>query len=792
MLHKLCIVLIVASFAQAQTIHLTGTVVDASSNPIQDATILLKTGTQVLPIKYTSSDALGKFALDSVTGGPSGIVKMKTLRPQNGTLSWTSNASGTATLQALSLTGRVVASQNIPVGTGIQQVDHPQGIMQNAPIGIYVLRVVQNGHTQASMTSAFTGENAGQSFATGSLPSRPLALLGASAWAIEVRKAGYTPVWIDLAANTVKNLGTITLNRDPIETRIDSIMAKLTVAAKIAQMVQADLADISTTEITSTDLGSILSGGDENIPNFNTLQRAALASTYKVPLIYGVDAVHGNSKMAGTTIFPHNIGLAATRDSGLVRRMGEVTAQEVLGSGVNYTFAPCIAVARDERWGRTYESFGESPDNAVMMGDAYIRGLQGNRFDAPWRILGSAKHFLADGGTAFGTSNAGWTGHSGLLDQGNATISDSMVRAIHLPGYIAAVEANVLSVMASYSSIRGTKNHANKLWLTDVLKTELGFEGFVISDYNAIEQISGNYSTALATAINAGVDMAMEASNGGNSYATFTYTLQNLVNAGTVPQSRIDDAVRRILRSKIRAGIFDNPMSNTTYAATLGSTEHRAIGREAVRKSLVLLKDSNNVLPFSKTGQKIAVIGAHANDAGLQCGGWSLSWQGGAGNISGATTILQGLQNAVTTSTIVSTSQNSIPTDASAVLVVTGEQPYAEFQGDSASPQLSSADQAMINTAAQSGKPVVLVLISGRPLVIPQATLNKLSGLVAAWLPGTEGAGIADILFGDFTPTGKLPITWPKSVAQIPIHAGDPGYTDTNTPQYPYGFGLSW
>jgi len=446
------------------------------------------------------------------------------------------------------------------------------------------------------------------------------------------------------------------------------------------------------------------------------------------------------------------------------------------------------------RWGRTYESFGETPELAVAMGASMVRGLQGNRFDAPWRVVASAKHYLADGGTQFGTSLAGWSGSNGLLDQGNAVLTEAEVRAIHLPGYQAAVDANVLTVMASYSSINGVKMHGNKTWLTDVLKTELGFEGFIISDYNAIIQISSNYSTAVKTAINAGVDMAMEA-GGGSAYThtAFISTLTTLVTNNEVSVARIDDAVRRILRVKYRVGRFDSPMENQNYDAEFGSVAHRAVAREAVRKSLVVLKNESNVLPLAKDGKKIAVFGTHANNVGLQCGGWTLSWQGSSvTGTSGATTILAGLQGETGTSTVTSVSQYALPSDADVFVVVVGESPYAEFMGDSTSVTVSSEAQNAISAANATGKPVVAVLVSGRPMVIPQTTLDASDAIVEAWLPGSEGAGVADILFGNYAPTGKLSMSWPKSMSQVPIHVGDANYTSTNAPLYPYGFGLSW
>ena len=769
-----------AGFAQAQGIHLTGTVKDMGGTALMDAVVTLKTGLQVLPLMRTLSDAQGAFALDSGAGGITHALPGKVRLP--GALAWESASPGKVRVEALALDGRLVAAQELQVGAGTQRLSHAGSLLQGQPMGVYLVRVRLGNQTLAVGKLASNGQVAEPVGIASGSGSGSLPRLASAQWLV-VRKAGYVPDTIDLSS-TNQALGTITLQRDPIEAKIDSIIAVLTLAEKIGQMTQADLANVGTSSLSSYKLGSVLSGGDEGIPNYDTWQTVAMANPHPIPFIYGVDAVHGNNKVAGAVVFPHNVGLGATRDTNLVRRVAEVTAKEVLASGVEWTFAPCIAVPRDERWGRTYEGFGETPELSTMMADAYVRGLQGDRFDAPWRVIATAKHFLADGGTAYGTSNAG-----GYLDQGNTLQPDSVIRQIHLPGYAAAVEANVLTVMASFSSINGVKMHASSTWLTDVLKGELGFEGFVISDWNAINQLNGNFTLAVKAAVNAGVDLAMQAGNmGSGDHAAFITSLTSLVNTGDVSQARIDDAVRRILRVKYRAGRFDHPMRSHVYDAEFGGSEHRAIAREAVRKSLVVLKNDNAALPLAKVGKKIYVLGSNANDAGSQCGGWTLSWQGQTGAITGATTILQGLQAVTGTSTVATASQYALPTDADEFVVVIGETPYAEFMGDRTDLTISASDQSLIAAVKAKGKPVVVVVVSGRPLVIPPATLANVDALVAAWLPGSEGAGVADILFGDYAPTGKLPHSWPRTMAQIPINVGDASYD----PLFPYGAGLTW
>jgi len=778
-----CGVLAGAVFLHAQAVHLRGVVKDAQAQVISSAVVSFQDGNGFYPLLRTHSDALGVFDLTAATGGiPSPVLQNSANSGLHG---------GAAKLEILSIVGAHVKDFALTAQAGAQALALPGSLFQAQIPGVYVVRVSQSGHQVAVGTVHYAGGNSTQKLNLQVGATRVLAKTAADRELV-VRKAGYLPWSVDLAAGTDVDLGTITLVRDPIEAEIDVIIGQMSTEQKIGQMTQALVGDISYATVKSAFLGSVLSGGGDAIPVYNTYQTQAMSVTPAVPFIYGVDAVHGNNKVTGSVIFPHNIGLGATRDSALVRRVGEVTAKEVLATGVDFDFAPCIAVSRDERWGRAYESFGETPELAVSLGSAFIRGLQGSHFDAPWRVIGSAKHFLADGGTAYGSS--GQSSQGGLLDQGDSKIDEATVRSIHLPGYIAAVDAGVLSIMASYSSINGVKMHGNKYWLTDVLKTELGFEGFVISDYNAIAQINPNYNTAVATAINAGVDMGMEANDawsGALGYSGFIAALKTAVTNGTVPMSRIDDAVRRILRSKIRAGRFDHPQSITDYNSELGSAEHRAVGREAVAKSVVVLKNDASTLPLA-TGKNYTVMGLNADNMGRQCGGWTLSWQGSAAVSTTGTTILQGLVEVGGAGVKLG---SSVSATDDAVVVVMGETlPYAEFEGDRTATQLAltASDVANVTAAYNAGKKVIGVIVSGRPLVIAPETLAKLSALVAVWYPGTEAGGVADVLFGVTKPSGLLPVSWPATASQIPINVGDAGYENSNAPLYPYGFGLSY
>lgn len=578
-----------------------------------------------------------------------------------------------------------------------------------------------------------------------------------------------------------------------------ALAAKMTLDEKVGQMTQADQAFLTDLrDVETLFLGSLLSGGDSD-PKTNSLedwtamydrlQSHALKTRCRIPLLYGVDAVHGHNNVIGAVVFPHNIGLGATRDPKLVEEIARITAKEVRATGINWTFAPCVAVPRDERWGRTYEGFGEDPQLVAELGEAAVRGFQGSDLRDPLRVLACAKHYLADGGTTWGTGMPAKDQPGGRypLDQGDARMDEPSLRRIHMQGYVTAIRAGVGSIMPSYSSWNGQKLSGHKPLLTGVLKKELGFEGFLISDYDAIDQLPGDYKSDARDSINAGIDMVMVP----RKYRDFIANLKALVNEGAVPMSRIDDAVTRILRVKFAMGLMDGTRSHLADRALhdqFGSAGHREVARRAVRQSLVLLKNDGNALPLSKSAERIHVAGRSANDLGTQAGGWTIRWQGQSGGITSGTTILAGIQQAVSRKTTVTYARDgSGAAGANVAVVVVGETPYAEFMGDRADLSLAKEDIEAIANAKRAGVPVVVILVSGRPILIQDA-LAESDAFVAAWLPGTEGQGVADVLFGDHKPTGKLPVSWPRSLQQIPINVGDATYD----PLFPYGFGLTY
>jgi beta-glucosidase len=571
-----------------------------------------------------------------------------------------------------------------------------------------------------------------------------------------------------------------------LEAQVNALLARMTLDEKIGQMVQVDSGALTNkSDVRRYFLGSVLSGGSSDPANGNTAQdwlnsvtefeNEALQTRLKIPLIYGIDAVHGHNNIDGAVIFPHHIGMGATHDPKLVESAEHVTAEEIAGTGIRWAFAPCIAVAQDERWGRTYESFGESPELVLELGAAAVRGFQGAQLDSD-SILACAKHFIGDGGTRGGK------------DQGNAVCDEATLRKLYLPPYRAVIKAGVGSIMVSYSSWNGEKMHGNKYLLTDVLKGELGFKGFLVSDWAAIDQISTDYKTDVETSINAGLDMVMIPYGPGHpdNYMEFIQDLKDLVAEGKVPQSRIDDAVRRILRIKLLMNLSENTTTDPKLTAAIGSPEHRQVARECVRESLVLLKNENHVLPLSKLIKHLVVIGEAADDLGVQCGGWTIDWQGRKGEVThGGTTILSAIRQTVSPETKVTFSPDGSDIQgADAIIVVTGEMPYAEMKGDRRDLRLPAENLALVAKAKAAGVPAVTILISGRPLILDSA-LPDSNAFVAAWLPGTEGQGVADALFGDAKFTGKLPRTWPRSNEHIATS------DKSEEPLFPLGFGMT-
>ncbi|MEV5963009.1 glycoside hydrolase family 3 N-terminal domain-containing protein [Kribbella sp. NPDC051952] len=582
----------------------------------------------------------------------------------------------------------------------------------------------------------------------------------------------------------------------PLKKRVDDLLGRMTLAEKVGQMTQAERNALrSRTDIASYALGSLLSGGG-SVPTPNTpaawaamidnFQLNAQATRLQIPLIYGVDAVHGHNNVVGATILPHNIGLGATRDPDLAKRTGEVTATEVRATGIPWDFAPCVCVVRDDRWGRAYEGYGEDPALVQSMATV-ITGLQGkadgSQLDQNNHVLATAKHFVGDGGTTYGSSTTG----SYKIDQGITQVTKAQLKTLHLAPFKTAVDLGIGTVMPSYSSVSidgatPVKMHGNGELINGVLEQRMGFDGFVISDWQAIDQLPGDYASDIRTSINAGLDMIMVPTN----YQAFTQGLTDEVTAGRVPLTRVNDAVRRILTEKFKLGLFEHPYADTSQISSIGSAAHRAVGREAAAKSQVLLKNDGNLLPLAPS-QKVYVAGSNANDLGNQMGGWSISWQGGSGATTTGTTILDGIKQVVPTATF--SADASAPLEGHDVgVVVVGERPYAEGIGDVGNGHdllLSDADKAAVDKVCVAMKCVVLI-VSGRPQVITDQ-LGKINALVASWLPGTEGAGVADVLFGKKPFSGRLPVSWPRTEAQQPLNVGDASYD----PQYPFGWGLT-
>lgn len=587
------------------------------------------------------------------------------------------------------------------------------------------------------------------------------------------------------------------------EAMITSLLATMTLEEKVGQTIQGDIASIRPADLAHYPLGSILAGGNDApngdnrgspadwltlIASFKAAALAAGPGRHPIPLMFGIDAVHGHNKMRGATLFPHNIGLGAAHDPQLIREIGRATAEEVAATGVDWTFGPTLATPQDVHWGRSYEGYSEDPSVVAAYAGEMTLGLQGELLPgqplAPGHIVGSAKHFLADGGTDKGK------------DQGDAKISEDELIRVHNGGYPPAISAGILTVMASFSSWNGLKTTANATLLTDVLKGRMGFQGFIVGDWNAHGQLPGCTTTDCPLALNSGLDMYMAPDSW---RGLFDATVAE-VRAGTIPQSRLDDAVRRILRVKLKAGLFTPKTLSSDSLSSLGAPAHRELARRAVRESLVLIKNNATTLPI-RGGAHVLVAGDGADNIGKQSGGWTLTWQG-TGNSNadfpGATSIYAGLKAAIEHEggQVELTQDGTYQQKPDIAVVVFGEDPYAEFQGDidtlEFQPGAKSALSLLRKLKAQ-GLPVVAVFLSGRPLWL-NPEINAADAVVAAWLPGTEGEGVADVLVGDvegrprFDFKGRLSFSWPKRADRIPRHVGEAGYD----PQFPLGYGLDY
>lgn len=588
----------------------------------------------------------------------------------------------------------------------------------------------------------------------------------------------------------------------PVGERVADLLARMTPEEKAGQMTQAERTALRDPgDIARHGLGSLLSGGG-SAPAPNTpagwaemadgYQLRARQTRLQIPLLYGADAVHGHNNVVGSTIMPHNVGLGAARDPVLAERTAEVTAEEVRATGIPWTFSPCLCVTRDDRWGRAYESFGEDPALVRAM-ETVIRGFQGGPDGSGLRdrdrVLATAKHFAGDGGTAYGSSTTG----TYTIDQGVTAVTAEQFEEIHLAPYGEAVRRGVGAVMASFSSAdiagdgRGpVKMHANAGLVTRVLKKRMGFEGFVVSDWQAIDQLPGDYASDVRTSVNAGLDMIMVP----YAYEEFIATLLAETRSGRVARSRVDDAVARILTAKFRLGLFEKPYADTANLGAVGSAAHRRVAREAAAKSQVLLRNRGGLLPLDPArGQRLYVAGSNADDVGNQSGGWTVTWQGASGPVTPGSTILEGIARAAPGSAVTHSKDASAPTGGHDVgVVVVGETPYAEGAGDVGNGhdlELSGADRKAVATVC-AAMPCAVLVVSGRPQLL-DGLPGDVDALVASWLPGTEGTGVADTLFGVRDYTGRLPVSWPRSAERIPVNAGDPEYD----PLYPYGWGLT-
>ncbi|KAK3442038.1 hypothetical protein EUGRSUZ_B02276 [Eucalyptus grandis] len=600
--------------------------------------------------------------------------------------------------------------------------------------------------------------------------------------------------------------------KDPnaaIEDRVNDLLSRMTLQEKVGQMTQIERRVATPSVLSGLSIGSILSAGGSGpfgvigsesskqalssdwADMVDGFQKAALESRLGIPLIYGIDAVHGNNSIYGATIFPHNIGLGATRDAELVRRIGVATALEVRASGIPYTFAPCVAVLKDPRWGRSYESYSEDTDIVRKM-TPIVAGLQGQPPQGhpkgyPFvagrnNVIACAKHFVGDGGTERG------------VNEGNTVTSYEDLERIHMAPYLDCISQGVCTVMASYSSWNGRRLHSDYFLLTEVLKDKLGFKGFVISDWEGLDRLSqphgSNYRQSISLAVNAGIDMIMVPFR----HEQFAEDLTALAESGEVPMSRIDDAVQRILRVKFVSGLFEHPFSDRSLLQIVGCKSHRELAREAVRKSLVLLKNGKDpmkpFLPLDKNAKKILVAGSHADDLGYQCGGWTATWHGSSGRITIGTTILDAIKEAVGGNTEVIYEQNPSPStlashDYTFAIVAVGEGPYAETLGDNPELAIPFNGTDVIKSVAER-IPTLVLVVSGRPLVIEPHVLEKIDALVATWLPGSEGTGITDVVFADYDFEGQLPISWFRTVEQVPMDHKANSYD----PLFPLGFGL--
>jgi beta-glucosidase len=817
----------------AQTI--TGRVVDKKSKPIAGASLSLKTkGTTA------TSGADGTFSIQAISiltpGGTSQLHQG--LQFRGNTLFFSNEFPQNLHVEFFDVTGkRAGAVYNQNFGVGSFSLPISSLITHKSADGLYIVRIKKGDAIFSQLINSLCNNSIGAAHA--SETATRLAKQTAVTDTLIITKANYITAKQGVDPSVSKDLGDIKmeLTNDPdsaIEKSVDSLLALMTVDEKIAQTAEVLVDIISTDNLKTSMYGSVFNGGgcpfasntkDSWVTNLDAMHNAALQSKLGIPILYGIDAVHGNATIEGATVFPHNIGMGCTDDTALVAKMANITAKECRAVGINLNYGPAISVVRNERWGRSYEGYGETPEINAKMAAAYVRGLQGyGDLSRPDAVAACAKHFIGDGGTTDGVNG------------GVTELSEATMRAVHLPPYQAAISEGVASVMPSYNAWKrnGTEIRCtnDKFSLTDLLKTELKWDGFCLSDWDAIPQTVAAPTIVytkenVSSCINAGIDMAMIAKvYEGKTQEAQQGKVKDYITSfkgaagSTVPTSRLDDAVKRILRTKFRMGLFKNCKSNSTLLSEFGNADHRAVARECVQKSMVLLKNEGNALPLKKT-EKVVVVGPFANKLGAQCGGWTITWQGDLATTAiKGTTILKGLQDVGGATNVTFDETGVNISSADKIVLVIGEAPYAEDRGDhnrknptgpgayadcpqcdlyknkAMSINLNECPNAdLLTKCFSSNKPVIVVLLSGRPMIITDE-IAKSKAFVAAWLPGSEGTGVADVLYGDKPFIGKLKHTWPKTFDQIPINSGT-AYNDEKKGSggaalFEYGYGLTY
>jgi beta-glucosidase len=756
-----------ALFAQSGDFSVSGRVVDGSGVPIPNATVNYVSLAKRLSWDHSRTNG---------TFGPSGAVS----NPEKRTPGFSVAGAGPVTVDFFDVKGTKVGSLHYDkMDKGVYSITPIAARLSKA---VYVVKV-KSGASVQYLTMVNTGANGAQTLAlqgaTGAAPFAKTAAVAVDT--IRVGKSGYVPVKVPISSYS-QIVGDVPLAQTiDIEGKVNTMLASMTLAEKAGQPVQVIFP--GTANVTNYKLGTVFGGGSDGPgtgtgsgtatqwSNFaNTYMNASLATDKKIPVLFCLDVVHGFGKCYGATILPHNIALGCTWSPRMVEKAYRVCAIESRGCGINMAFGPCIAVPRNDRWGRVYEGFSETPDLTKVMAKAAVLGFQTWDMANPLSVCACTKHFAGDGGTANGQ------------DRGNTSGDDATLRAIHLPGYIAAIEAGTGSIMASFSTWNGVRMSENKPLLTDWLKVAQKWDGFVNGDYDS--HTTGQGASSPQNCINAGLDVPMSGDyNEPGAITTLTNLFTGLYNGGSA--ARVDDDVKRLLRIKYRMNLFNGTgLVNSQVTQTVGSAEHRAVAREAVRRSLVCLKNPGGILPLPKTA-KITLVGNHAQDIGLQCGGWTMGWQGSTGNITVGTTIRQGVEAVVGAGNVTWNNTGATIAGDYAVVVI-GEQPYAEMNGDRTDLTIPLASLVTAAKTAAGTKKLICIMITGRPMDV-STIINNCDVLIAAWLPGTEaGNGIADVLFGDYDFTGKLSISWPKNTAQEPINYGDATYA----PLFEYDYGL--